>query len=607
MKLHLSIKQRLIACLVALGLGMAALSISGITSEMAAVKRTTSIVEDRVKPLRQLKIISDLYAVNIVDTAHKARSGSLTYADALAALTQAESGIAENLEAYRSTAMTVEEVELNRQVDILLPAANAAVADLHEILATGNDPALIAFIDTRLYPAIDPLTSEISKLVDLQIRVSVESGEAAEQASVTALSIIGLTVVIGALLLAFAAYVVVRQVSRPLARMTSAMRRLADGDHAIDVPGEGRRDEIGEMAGAMVVFKSNAVAKIRADAAAAEAKERSQAEQKAAAARAVAEQQALVIDSFGVALARIAEGDLSCQITQPLPTEYERLRQDFNSAITKLATAMQGVIRNATSIRSASKEISIASDELSRRTENQAAGLEETAAALDEVTATVARTAGGARDTRKAVSDANQSARENSAVVAEAVSAMTAIEASAQQINQIIGVIDEIAFQTNLLALNAGVEAARAGDAGRGFAVVASEVRALAQRSAEAAREIKTLISASTAQVEGGVALVSRTGDALRDITDQVARIDALVAEIASGAEAQASGLVQVNAAVHGMDQTTQQNAAMVEETTAASHCLAEEARSLEALMAQFRIEPATAMGLPSAEPRKAA
>ena len=236
------------------------------------------------------------------------------------------------------------------------------------------------------------------------------------------------------------------------------------------------------------------------------------------------------------------------------------------------------------------REITGAADDLSRRTEQQAASLEETAAALDQITATVKKTSEGAVEATTAVASARTDADRGGEVVREAVSAMSRIESSADQIGQIIGVIDEIAFQTNLLALNAGVEAARAGDAGRGFAVVASEVRALAQRSAGAAKEIKALISASSREVGAGVALVGRTGEALDRIVGQVARVEELVREIAASAREQATGLNEVNAAVNQMDQVTQQNAAMVEQSTAASHALASECDALNQLVCGFRL-----------------
>jgi methyl-accepting chemotaxis protein len=258
--------------------------------------------------------------------------------------------------------------------------------------------------------------------------------------------------------------------------------------------------------------------------------------------------------------------------------------------VDKLQTAMTVIAANALGIRGGGEEISAAADDLSRRTEQQAASLEETAAALDEITATVKKTADGAKAANAVVAAAKGDAEHSGDVVRKAVEAMSAIERSSSQISQIIGVIDEIAFQTNLLALNAGVEAARAGDAGRGFAVVASEVRALAQRSATAAKEIKALISASGQQVAAGVDLVGETGKSLDRIVKQVAEISAVVTEISASAQEQSVGLAQVNTAINQMDQVTQQNAAMVEQSTAASHALSQEAEELARLVAAFKV-----------------
>jgi len=292
----------------------------------------------------------------------------------------------------------------------------------------------------------------------------------------------------------------------------------------------------------------------------------------------------------GAALARLAGGDLDARVERQLMPSLDQLRIDFNAAAEALHDALTQVSSAASAIDAGSHEIARASDDLSRRTEQQAASLEETAAALSEITATVKRSAESAKRTNAAVSVTRGEAEQSGKVVAQAIEAMAQIDQSSQQISQIIGVIDEIAFQTNLLALNAGVEAARAGEAGRGFAVVAQEVRALAQRSADAAREIKTLISTSSQVVNRGVGLVGDTGKALRSIVEKVAEIDSLVSEISVSAQEQSVGLIEVNAAINQMDQVVQQNAAMVEQTNAASHALTGEASDLTSVVSRFRM-----------------
>jgi methyl-accepting chemotaxis protein len=318
-----------------------------------------------------------------------------------------------------------------------------------------------------------------------------------------------------------------------------------------------------------------------------------------------AEEQAKVVRGLADGLRHLADGDLTQRIAQPFPGEYEKLRSDFNEAMGKLQEAMQTIVVNAGGIRTGAGEISTAADDLSKRTEQQAASLEETAAALDEITATVRKTAEGAKQANSTVVTTRGDAEASGQVVQETIAAMAEIEKSSKQISQIIGVIDEIAFQTNLLALNAGVEAARAGDAGRGFAVVASEVRALAQRSSEAAKEIKGLISASSGHVETGVELVGQAGKALQQIVSKVSEISGLVSEIAASAQEQSTALAEVNTAINQMDQVTQQNAAMVEESTAASHSLTQEADELMNLISRFQTGvPATQIKSPPAKGR---
>jgi methyl-accepting chemotaxis protein len=377
----------------------------------------------------------------------------------------------------------------------------------------------------------------------------------------------------------------------PVKGLQGTMAKLATGDLKAEVVGMERKDEIGGMAKAVQVFKDAGIEAVRLAAetaaeraTATAAREHAQAETEAAGA-----QQAIVVEALADGLESLAKGDLVFRLNTPFSAAYEKLRENFNTALSTLQSTMVSIGANTQAVRSGAEEITQASDDLSRRTEQQAASLEETAAALDEITATVRKTAEGAKEARDVVATAKADAERSGDVVKETVAAMSGIESSSKQISNIIGVIDEIAFQTNLLALNAGVEAARAGDAGRGFAVVATEVRALAQRSADAAKEIKTLISASGAQVASGVTLVGETGKALGRTVEQVEQLNRLVSEIAASAQEQATGLHQVNTAVNQMDQVTQQNAAMVEQSTAASHSLAGEATELAKLVAQFQ------------------
>ncbi|HEX8902472.1 methyl-accepting chemotaxis protein [Vitreimonas sp.] len=432
----------------------------------------------------------------------------------------------------------------------------------------------------------------VQEIVGTQEEMLIARGEEQEAAVETEKMVLlvggALTVII-----AFAmGWLLSRSIATPVSLMTVTMGKLASGDNNVDIPGVGRKDEIGDMAAAVQGFKDAAIEKIRmegeaaAQRAAAEAERaRNEEAQKKAAA-----EQAIVVSGLADGLTQLSSGNLTYRITRDFPGEYKKLQDDFNDAMSQLMETMKVISAASLGIRSGAGEMSGAADDLSKRTEQQAASLEETAAALDEITATVKRAADGSRQAHSAAANARTDAEQGGEVMKGAIAAMQAIEQSSQQIAQIIGVIDEIAFQTNLLALNAGVEAARAGDAGRGFAVVASEVRALAQRSADAAKEIKGLISKSTEQVESGAKLVGDTGESLQRIIGRVAEINELVREIASSAEEQAVGLSQVNTAVNQMDQGTQQNAAMVEESTAASHALAHEARELANLVAKFNI-----------------
>jgi methyl-accepting chemotaxis protein len=414
---------------------------------------------------------------------------------------------------------------------------------------------------------------------------------------------LGFLLVIGG----FAGWVVLN-LSRRLDALSNVMVSLAEGDNSVEVPTAERDDEIGRMAKSVQYLKDAAIEKEKVEAQAqtdrrqaAEARDAHEAERTEEAGLL---QQAT--EALAEGMARLSSGDLAYRITTPFSPKIERLRTDFNSSVEKLQATLVRISSNANVIKSGAQELSNASDDLSRRSEQQAASLEETAAALDEITTTVKKTAEGAARARELVSNAKNDAERSGDVVREATVAMGGIKNSSQQIGQIIGVVDEIAFQTNLLALNAGVEAARAGEAGRGFAVVASEVRALAQRSAEAAKEIKALISASGQQVEQGVDLVGRAGEALQRIAAQFAEVNTVVADIAVGAREQATGLEQINTAINEMDKGTQQGAAMAEQSRAATANLAQQSDELAQVVAQFRLE-AGAGEAARPEPRRAA
>ncbi|MGD0642994.1 MAG: methyl-accepting chemotaxis protein [Roseiarcus sp.] len=446
-------------------------------------------------------------------------------------------------------------------------------------LKIGDDIAnLSRDLSNEYKAAADQTEAEARALAGLIVRLAVGVGVAS--------FLIGLCL----------SLLIARSIRRPIVALTRSMSALAKGDLDVSIPNTTDHNEIGEMAKAVLVFQQAAVANARLEREAAEHRalaEGARARNEEAQREAIAQERAVVASSIGDALSKLAAQDLTYRLPADIPEAYRKLQVDFNAAIGKLEEAMRGVSARTDAIHNGTKEISTASDDLSRRTEQQASSLEETAAALDEITATVKKSADGASHARDVVAGADGDAKRSAEIVREAVDAMDAIAKSSQQISQIIGVIDEIAFQTNLLALNAGVEAARAGEAGRGFAVVASEVRALAQRSAEAAKEIKGLISASTTQVDHGVKLVAETGKSLEHIAAQVAAINNVVAEIAAGSREQATGLEQIRVAINQMDHVTQQNAAMVEQSTAANHSLSNEIDQLFGLIGQFQVDHA--------------
>ncbi|WP_285711178.1 methyl-accepting chemotaxis protein [Erythrobacter oryzae] len=408
---------------------------------------------------------------------------------------------------------------------------------------------------------------------DLVARSEKETAASMEENSFVQILIISgacisVLLVMGIFVVAYLAFR--RKVLWPIYITIETMRDMAAGNVDAGITTNHRNDEIGTMTRAIETFR----AAMKSD-------------------KARSAEQAEVVDTLSGALDRLAAGDLTHRITAMPPGEHERLQEAFNASVGRLETMIGQVRATVGGVTTGSDEIRAASEDLALRNEQQAASLEETAASVGQTVALTRQSAENASAAKSAIAQTHQRATEGGAVVGKAVAAMGAIEQSAREITQIIDVIDGIAFQTNLLALNAGVEAARAGEAGKGFAVVANEVRALAQRSAEAARDIKALIDKSTAHVGDGVSLVGETGTLLAEIVGQVGAVTRQVEEIAETTAAQATNLEQVNSAVGTIDRMTQQNAAMVEQSTAATRSLSSEAQRLGELVAQFRVSSA--------------
>ncbi|SMC58853.1 methyl-accepting chemotaxis protein [Rhizobium sp. RU36D] len=493
----------------------------------------------------------------------------------------------------------------------------AIETDLKNLIETGAPEESYAQIDD----VIDDAGERISVMLH---DISVAAGKLAEErvTEATTRSRDTLYAQIGLGGLAFITVLVLQiihgnAIANGIRAVRAGMQRIVDGDYETQVEMLDRQDEIGSMARAADVFRRAAIEKqtVEANAAAARVQNDAERRQRDAVSQADALSVKNVVDALGLGLNRLSEGDLSVRIDVPFEGDLDKLRADFNNVTERLQQVMSDITGNTNSIQANSQQMRSAADDLARRTEQQAASLEQTSAALDQITVTVRNATSRAEDASHMVDNAKTYAEKSGAVVSDAMAAMERIESATGEIGKIINVVDEIAFQTNLLALNAGVEAARAGDAGKGFAVVAQEVRALAGRAADAARDIKALVGKSNVEVKTGVELVTATGEALHRIGEDVARINEHVKSIVTSARDQSIGLGEINSSVSQMDQVTQQNAAMVEQTNAASHTLASDAEALTRLVAQFKIggspaparkpEVATAASLPKPSPAR--
>lgn len=472
----------------------------------------------------------------------------------------------------------------------LVSDSQTASAEIWSIVeaAHANEPSLRSQL-----AALRQTSSEVLALTDgMRLAAVTAADEHAAEAEALSQTTV-LSVLLGVALTVLAGTVIAVSLSQGLARRlgrtVEQTTRLAKGDLGVSITGHGGRNELAEMARALVVFKDNALERQHL------AAESQRIQTEAAATReAELKDQSRVVQDIGDGLARLAQGDLTREIDSPaddpFPAGYEALRKAFNSVLATLSHTVLEIGNVADQVRGGSDEITSAAQDLSGRAETQAATLEESAAALTEMSESVRLTAERAQQAEHASRQNREIAEASATVVRDAISAMNGIKAYSDQITRIISVIEDIGFQTNLLALNAGVEAARAGEAGRGFAVVASEVRGLAQRASESAREIKTLISDSAAQVQAGSALVERTGASLEAILGKAQEVSQQVSQIALAASEQATGLSEINAGVNQLDQVTQQNAAVAEEANAAAVSLQERAEDLMHEIARFRV-----------------
>ncbi|WP_026224333.1 methyl-accepting chemotaxis protein [Methyloversatilis thermotolerans] len=728
----LSIRARMFSIVAMLGLAMAVMALVGMNAMQHGEDALKGVYQDRVLPTRQLKVVADMYAVSIVDSAHKVRNGNIDAASGLRNLEDARSAIERNWSSYRAAHLTDEEKALVAQAMPLMQAADAAIVRLEAILKAKDAAALAAFTANQLYPVIDPISDKVSELIDLQIRVAGEEIEKVRSYSSSSLGVISGLLVLGVLMAMLSAWLLLRAIMRPITEVKAIVNRLAEGrlDVHIDTS---RSDEMVTILDGMktmkiklgadmaeerrvadenlrirqaldavatnvriadargeVIYANNAMLRtlrrIEGDVRAsvpgfsvdrivgshvsalcanpafirgkrahgsgeqselaigahifdvvttrivspagevlgmvAEWTDRTgevglQKEVTAlvdAASRgdfvsrlevdgkegffrdlseglnALVGQVAGSLEDVASVLNAVAGGDLSRKIERDYEGMFGQLKDDTNTTVEKLREVV-GRIKEATeAINTAAREISAGNSDLSSRTEEQASSLEETASSMEELNATVRQNAESAQKANALGQSSNDEVMRGAQTVRRVVETMGEIQGSSRKIADIIGVIDSIAFQTNILALNAAVEAARAGEQGRGFAVVASEVRSLAQRSAQAAKEIKGLIADSVERVDGGAKLVEQAGETMERVVESFRQVTGLVTDIALASQEQASGIAQVTQAVSQMDGVTQQNAALVEEAAASAESLEEQARALLKVVGGFRL-----------------
>lgn len=587
------IKTALVGMLIAISIIFGGFAFYSV-SRLEVVNRYVSDLATNWMPSLALakNIAADLTTLRVVYRDHLLSVDDAGRERAEARIKQTGGAFLVHLGAFEASVTSKSQVTITNQIRADVQNYDIVGARVITASRMGKIDEAKQILWSELAPVGDKIVKQVSTLVETAEAGAKETYSSSQVVYSTALVMTLIAIGLCAIVIGGSIWFAVSGIARPIQTITASMKALAEGDSNSAIPYDGRADEIGEMAAAVEVFRANAVANLRLEQEADTQRTQTEQEQRRAAEveRIKADAMAQATSGLANGLKHLASGDLTFQLSEPFAADFESLRSDFNAAVGQLAETLGSVAQSTGSIDDGTREISQSAEDLSKRTEQQAASLEETAAALDQITANVTNSSKRAEEARTVAVEANKSAAESGKVVADAVNAMQKIEQSSNQIASIIGVIDEIAFQTNLLALNAGVEAARAGDAGKGFAVVAQEVRELAQRSAKAAKEIKDLIRNSSVEVQSGVKLVSETGQALKTIEGYIITVNQHMDSIATSAREQSIGLAEVNTAVNQMDQVTQQNAAMVEETNAASATLANEAGRLRELISQFQL-----------------